>query len=88
LVEGILEAIGVGMLPEEAFTEEPYPTDWLDTTASQEVLQFQQHTLQDYIRELKSKLGFRRHFIKFFRPFIRLWLLSKSSAWARRSVIG
>jgi hypothetical protein len=86
LVEGILEAIGVGMLPEDAFTEEPYPTDWLDTTESQALLQFQQRTLQDYIRELKNKLGFRCHLIKIFRPFVRLWLLSKSSAWAQRSL--
>ena len=39
LVSGVLDAVGVGMLPEEAFPVEPYPTDWLDTIESQEILE-------------------------------------------------
>ncbi len=78
IVEGVLEAVGIGMLPEEAFTDVPFPTDWLDTSASEEVLQFQRHTLQDYIQELKGLLGYRRHFIQLLRPFIRAWLLKHS----------
>ena len=86
LVTGILEAVGVGMLPEDAFTNEPYPTDWLDTTESQRVLKFQRRTLQDYIQDLTSLLGFRRHLIRLFRPIIRAWLLSKSTARGIRSL--
>ncbi|MEW6718225.1 MAG: NAD(P)-dependent oxidoreductase [Chloroflexota bacterium] len=78
IIESVLEAVGVGMLPEEAFTKEPYPTDWLDTTESQKVLKFQRHTLQDYVRDVRAKLGFRRHFIQLFRPIIRAWILSQS----------
>jgi nucleoside-diphosphate-sugar epimerase len=78
IVGGVLDAVGVGMLPEEAFTDVPYPTDWLDTAESQEVLQFQRRTLDDYIDEVKGLLGFRRHLIVAFRPLIRRWLLSKS----------
>jgi len=78
LVEGVLKAVGIGMLPEEAFPSEPYPTDWLDTTESQRVLKFQRYTLKDYVQDIKAKLGFRRYFIKMFCPIIRAWLLSKS----------
>jgi len=84
LVEAVLEAIGIGMLPERAFTEDPYPTDWLDTTVSQSVFRFQKRTLQDYIQEVRSSLGFRLHLVRLFRPFIRAWLLSKSPAWGSR----
>jgi nucleoside-diphosphate-sugar epimerase len=79
IVERVLEAFGIGMLPEGNFTREPYPVDWLDTSESQKVLLFQRHTLQDYIQDVKEKLGIRRIFIWFFRPIIRLWILSKSS---------
>jgi UDP-glucose 4-epimerase len=86
LVSSVLDAVGVGMLPEEAFPVEPYPTDWLDTIESQEILEFQRLTLQDYIQELRAKLGFRRHLIRFFRPIIRAWLLNKSTAWGNRNM--
>lgn len=79
LVQGVLEAVGVGMLPDEAFTQVPFPVDWLDTAESQKVLHFQRHTLQDYIRNVRQALGLRRAFVRLFRPFIRWWLLSKSA---------
>lgn len=85
LVTRVLEAVGVGMLPEDTFTKEPYPTDWLDTTESQRVLKFQRQTLQDYIQDVTALLGFRRHLIRLFRPIIRAWLLSKSTTWGIRS---
>jgi UDP-glucose 4-epimerase len=84
LVNNVLEAIGVGMLPDAAFTTEPYPTDWLDTTESQSMLKFQQRTLQDYIQDLTSLLGYRRYLIRLFKPIIRFWLLSKSDEWSSR----
>jgi UDP-glucose 4-epimerase len=82
IVEGVLDAIGLGMLPEDAFTSVPFPTDWLDTVESQRILRFQRYTLQDYIHEVVSMLGFRRHLVRLFRPVIRSWLLSKSTVQA------
>ncbi|RUA15564.1 MAG: NAD(P)-dependent oxidoreductase [Clostridia bacterium] len=74
----ILEAMGVGMLPDEAFSSIPYPTDWLDTTESQRVLKFQQRTLDDFVAELRRKLGWKRTLIVLFRPAVRHWLLRHS----------
>lgn len=74
----ILEAMGVGMLPDEAFSSIPYPTDWLDTAESQRVLTFQQRTLDDFVAELRETLGWKRALIVLFRPVIRTWLLRHS----------
>jgi nucleoside-diphosphate-sugar epimerase len=78
IVAGVLEAVGLGMVPDEAFTTVPYPVDWLDTAESQRLLHFQTRTLDDYLADLTSRLGFRRHLIRLFRPILRAWLLSKS----------
>jgi len=85
LVEGVLGAVGLRMLPEEAFPSDPYPTDWLDTTESQRVLKFQRYTLHDYLQDLRVNLGFRRFFVWLFSPIIRAWLLSKSPLMATKS---
>jgi nucleoside-diphosphate-sugar epimerase len=78
LVKSVLETVGVGMLPEKAFSNDPYPTDWLETSKSQRLLKFQRHSLQDYLRDLIAKLGYRRHLVRLFRPIIRAWLLHRS----------
>lgn len=78
MVGRILDAMGVGMLPEEAFGSTPFCTDWLDTAESQSLLRYQQRDLDDYIRDMVTLLGFRRCLIRVFRPFVRRWLLAKS----------
>jgi len=40
IVERVLTAAGVGMLPEAAFTTAPFATDWLDTAESQRLLHY------------------------------------------------
>jgi len=37
----MMEVMGVGRLPEEAFGSEPAYMDWLDTEESQRLLQYQ-----------------------------------------------
>lgn len=85
LVMSVLGTVGLEMLPEEAFPSEPYPTDWLDTVESQRVLKFQRYTLQDYLRDLRARLGFKRFFVWLFGPIIRAWLLRKSPLLAAKS---
>ncbi|HHB90982.1 MAG TPA: NAD(P)-dependent oxidoreductase [Anaerolineae bacterium] len=74
----ILDAMGVGMLPAQAFTTAPFAVDWMDTEESQRVLQFQTHTLDDYVAELRRNLGWRRAWVAIFRPLVRAWLLRQS----------
>lgn len=78
IVSKVLTAVGVGMLPERAFGGGYFPTDWVDSTESQRLLQYQQRTFDDYIADLKALLGPRRYLIRVARPFVRAWLLRKS----------
>ena len=79
MVRMIMETVGIGMLPEEAFNPVPYPTDWLDTEESQAVLQFQEHTFDDYLAELHALVGpVRRRLIGALRPWVRFYLLLHS----------
>jgi UDP-glucose 4-epimerase len=74
----VLDTLGVGMLPENAFGSTPFCTDWVDTTESQKLLNYQRRDLEHYVQEMRARLGFRRHLIHLFRPVVRHWLLSKS----------
>jgi nucleoside-diphosphate-sugar epimerase len=78
IAQRILDVMGVGMLPEEAFGSTQFCTDWVDTTESQRLLRYQRRDLGDYVEEMKALLGFRLHLIRLFRPLVRRWLLSKS----------
>jgi len=78
----VLMALGVGLLPEKAFSSTPFCTDWLDTTESQKILRYQRRDLGDYIREMKAALGYRLRLIQWFRPLVRHWLLRKSPYFA------
>jgi len=74
----LLDAMGIGMLPEEAFTTVQFATDWMDTTESQEILRYQTRGFSDYTEEMASLLGPRRGLLRLFHPLVRRWLLNKS----------
>jgi nucleoside-diphosphate-sugar epimerase len=74
----VLDAFGVGMLPNWAFQSEPYGVDWLDTSESQQVLRFQRHTLDDYVADVRAALGPKRAAVIALRPLIRRHLLRLS----------
>jgi UDP-glucose 4-epimerase len=78
IVEKVMDGMGVGMLPADAFSERPFSTDWIDTEESQRLLQFQRYNLDDYIREFSATLGFRRFLVKILRPVVRQVLLARS----------
>lgn len=78
LVRRVLEAMGIGMLPEAAFSRQPFGTDWMDTAPSEALLHYQRHTLEDYIRDMLALLGPRRLLIRLFRPMVRAALLRRS----------
>ena len=83
MVSKMLDAMGVGMLPDSAFItptcdEEWFHTDFMDTEESQRLLQFQTRTLEDFIDEFKKLMGMKRHLARLFRPLVRRYLISKS----------
>lgn len=79
----LFEGMGIGMLPDSAFKvatkpEDYFYTDWLDTSESQKVLQFQSRSLNDYIEEMKSQLGVMRYLARLFKGMARKRLLNAS----------
>jgi nucleoside-diphosphate-sugar epimerase len=83
LATQVLDAFGVGMLPDWAFRSEPFAVDWLDTTESQQVLRFQRHTLDDYVADVRAALGPKRQAVHALRPLIRRHLLRLSPNYAQ-----
>ncbi|MEN2983724.1 MAG: NAD(P)-dependent oxidoreductase [Dictyoglomaceae bacterium] len=86
IVEKVLKNIGLGMLPEEAFSDKPFATDWMDTRESEEILHYQRRTLEDYIEDVKKTLGYKIFFIRLFSPTIRYLLLKKSPYYKKRYI--
>ncbi|MCX6028308.1 MAG: NAD(P)-dependent oxidoreductase [Chloroflexi bacterium] len=79
MVGRILDAMGVGRLPERAFNTVPFATDWLETSEGQRLLDYQRLGLDDYLHDMTRLLGFRRHLIQAFRPAVRRILLARSA---------
>jgi nucleoside-diphosphate-sugar epimerase len=79
-----LDAMEIGRFPDEAFSTEPYCTDWLDTDESQRLLGYQRHGFEDVVRETAALLGFRRPLARIFRPVVRAGILRMSPYWRAR----
>jgi nucleoside-diphosphate-sugar epimerase len=82
---GVLGTVGIGMLPESAFGSNNFYTDWMDTTESEALLQYQRHTFDDYLREIDALLSWRKPLIRMFRPVIRRVLLGKSPYYGKQA---
>ena len=78
VVSFLLEAMGVGMLPEKAFGATPFCIDWLDTRESQKLLNYQHRGLDDYAREMTALMGLKRYLLRMCRPLVRRFLLERS----------
>jgi nucleoside-diphosphate-sugar epimerase len=83
----VMESMAVGRLPDRAFASSASAyTDWLDTTESQRLLQYQQHTFEDFVQELAASLGYIRYLLRPLSPLIRRWMLSKSPYYRQPNV--
>ena len=71
-------ALGIEPLPADIFGEEPYYTHHLDTSESQALLTFQNHTFTDHCHGLKVNCSWLRKCVWPFRGMVRWWLISQS----------
>lgn len=81
-VSTILKNTGVGKLPKSMFSTDPqFPGGWVDTTHSQEVLQYQRHTFREYLKDLRDEVGFsKRMMTSVFSPLIQRHLKKVAKA--------
>lgn len=57
LTQSIFDVVGIH-LPNSIYGQENFYTEWLDTSESQRLLNYQRHTLSETVLELKRKLRF------------------------------
>ncbi len=74
----LLEAMGVGMLPENAFSRAEYVTDWLDSSEAERLFRYQRHTFDDIVSDIASCLGWKKLFVPLARPFVRRAMIDMS----------
>jgi nucleoside-diphosphate-sugar epimerase len=78
-IRQLIEGIGIRPLPEDAFALPPSsPLDWVDTTESQKLLNYQKHSFEDYVREIPASMGSARYLVRLLGPLIRRSMLSQS----------
>ena len=76
-----MEVSGVGRFPDEAFGSIPSSMDWLDTTESQRLLDYQKHNYEDFLKDRIRWLGPKRYYIRLTRPILRRRWLRQSPFW-------
>jgi nucleoside-diphosphate-sugar epimerase len=82
-INEMMKAMGIGEFPQEAFKvpekrEDYYYTDWMDTEESERLLRYQEHTFEDFLVEMKERLGTRKYLMKLIGPLARRSILRKS----------
>jgi UDP-glucose 4-epimerase len=80
----LLAAMGVDPLPEEAFSDAVYATDWLDTAESEALLRYQRHTFDDIAKAVAASMGWRRRLAALAGPFARGAILRLSPYYRTR----
>ena len=80
----MLRAMGMDMLPEEAFSDAEYATDWVDSEESQGLLRYQRRTFDDITADIASCLGWKKTFLPVATPLVRKKMLEMSPYWRQR----
>jgi hypothetical protein len=80
----MLGAMGMEMLPEEAFTDAEYATDWVDSTESQELLRYQRRTFDDITGDIARCLGWKKAFVPVASGVVKKKMLEMSPYWRQR----
>ena len=78
-----LQTVGIGMISQNAFKkpkndDDGYYVNWLDTEESQMLLDFQKHSFDDFLQELRRKIRWKRLFIRIIQKIVKRNLEKKS----------
>jgi len=74
----LLAAMGVEPLPDDAFSDAVYATDWIDTTESEALLHYQRHSFDDIAEAIAASLGWKRRLVPVAGPLARSAILRLS----------
>jgi nucleoside-diphosphate-sugar epimerase len=78
-IRQITDMMQIRPLPDDAFASPPSsPLDWVDSTESQKLLNYQKHSFEDYIEETTASIKPIRFLLRLFGPLIRRLILSQS----------
>ena len=80
----MLGAMGMEMLPDEAFSDAEYATDWVDSTESQRLLRYQRRSFDDITGDVAKCLGWKKAFVPMATPIVRRKMLEMSPYWKQR----
>jgi N-methylhydantoinase B/oxoprolinase/acetone carboxylase alpha subunit len=80
----LLAAMGIKPLPDKAFSDAEYVTDWVDTVESEALLRYQRHTFDDIAAAIAASLGWRRRLVPLVEPFARRAMLKLSPYYRAR----
>jgi nucleoside-diphosphate-sugar epimerase len=80
----MLAAMGMEMLPEEAFSDAEYVTDWVDSTEAQELLRYQRRTFDDITGDIAKCLGWKKAFVPVASGVVKRKMLELSPYWKQR----
>ena len=72
MLGGALGVLGLPLPPSGKFSQQPYCTDWYDTSRAQELLQFQRKTFEDFCQDLSAE--FSKKYSPLFVPFMRYFI--------------
>ena len=61
--------------------DEWFVTDWMDATRAQEALQFQHHSWDDMLAEMRANAGWTRYLLPPFAPLVRTILKRRGAYW-------
>ncbi|MBA7599235.1 hypothetical protein ES703_06265 [subsurface metagenome] len=73
-----MQATGFGKFPDEAYGSIPATPDWVDTSESQRLLNYQHHTFEDWLKDRKASVGLKRYIYILGRPYYRPKILKSS----------
>jgi hypothetical protein len=82
-ISRLLEAFGVGAIPRECFRvpkndKDWFHLDWLYTDDSQELLNYQRYTFEDFAQEFERRIKVRKTLIGLVSPLAKLFLIIRS----------
>ncbi|NHJ48877.1 MAG: NAD(P)-dependent oxidoreductase [Asgard group archaeon] len=77
-INKMMIASGIGSLDLKLFQGNLYHFAFMDTTESQNILDFQRHSTEDIINDMKKNNSFTFFIIKLLKPIVRRFLIKQS----------